>query len=378
MSKIGELLRERREAFGVSVAEAARWCRTTPDKLADFEASDDLSSTDFECLCQGLAIGPGDLLRNEHRSPARSVARFRTAASAPIEFLPSDVRMLAAAAEVGRVLGALVLAQSRELAFERYRDICAIPETAVPWEHGYELGEEDRERMGPPNGPIIHLEQALALFGIHVARIGLQSSGVEAASVWEPGAVPIILLNLRVGRVRYSLSRRAILAHELCHLLHDGGEADIATRVTASEESGSREDAVEQRARAFAPAYLAPRREVIPWARSRRFTGQPRDIVIELAREWGLSFEGAVWHTKNCGLISPEEAGNLSRIRTVPELPQDLFDAEELGFPSSMLHGELSSKPSPLMDGWATSVVVDALEASVISLGRARELLLWQ
>jgi Zn-dependent peptidase ImmA (M78 family) len=222
------------------------------------------------------------------------------------------------------------------------------------------------------------MERWLSELPVHVARVRFSTDDLEGASVWESGATPVILLNERAGRVTYSLSRRAILAHELCHLLHDGGDADIATRVSSSEGRGNYEEAVEQRARGFAPAFLAPRDQLRSWAGEARLPRDPRGFVAEVARHWGLSYEGAIWHAKNTGLIEPNVAAALSAERVLPDLPTDDFEGEEIGFPPSMLNPDLPDESSQLMDGWATRAVVEALESSAISLGRAKELLAWR
>src|SRR5208337_1305216 len=96
------------------------------------------------------------------------------------------------------------------------------------------------------------------------------------------------------SRVKYPLSRRAILAHEMCHLLYDGGERDLTI---VSREEGLDASGTERRANGFAPNFLAPK----DWVRSNGKNAKA--IVTELAEQWGLSLEGAAWHAKNLGLI---------------------------------------------------------------------------
>ena len=378
MKHIGKLLKARREAFGADLEEAARWCRMPVERIAEIEASPDLSSLDFEHVCSGLAVAPAALLTGDDRSPTRSVVRFRSALSDANLVTPRDLRTVSAASEVGRTLGELRVMQGRPVSFEQHRRVKSLSKGRPCWEQGYELGETSRDRMGPAAGPIADLERELNQFGIHVAHVSFSTVNVEGASLWEAGAVPVILLNRNSTRVKYSLSRRAILAHELCHLLHDGGEANIATRATSTEGTGNWDDTLEQRARAFAPAFLAPRDQVRDWANNVSLPSEPNRRVVELAHHWGLSFEGAVWHAKNCGLIDPETADKIAMMPTQPELPSDEFESGDSGFPPSMVNPDLPDQVSPLMDRWATTVVVEALEASVISLGRAKELLLWR
>jgi len=373
MIHVGKLIRQRRESFGASVEEAAQWAEISPERLREAEASEQLGSTLFERICRGLAAAPGELLRGGLNSPTRSVARFRGAAD---RNLPAkDLRLLAAAAGAGRVLAWLLKLLREEIPFERHRQVVGVEGFRQTWEDGYRLGEAARQGLGVPPGPLRELEVCLNGLHIQVALVSFQSTELEAASLWENGAVPVILVNEKTGRAAYSLSRRATLAHELCHLLHDGGKADIATRVSLSEDCETREFAVEQRARAFAPAFLAPPEMVREWA-SAFSSLSGRKLAVETASHWGLSYEGAVWHLKNCGLVEPLAAEALIKLH-VPDLPAEQFETEaQMAFPK-MFDPELPEKASSLMDGWATKVICDALDAELISFGRAEELLEW-
>jgi Zn-dependent peptidase ImmA (M78 family) len=376
MKSAGELLRERREAFSADLQEAARWCGEAPDWLEDKEARNDLSAVDFERICRGLAISPEALLRGEGDTPTRSVARFRSALENPNILTSSDLRLLATASEIGIALADVLLAQGKEPSFGRYRNLHGPSQNLPPWEDGYELGEAARAMLIPLEGPVIELERELMRLGVHIARVSFSAPEIEAASIWEAGAVPVILLNTSTTRAEYSLSRRAILAHEVSHLLHDGGQAEIATRVTCAMCNW--QDAVEKRARAFAPAFLAPRKQVREWASTANLPTDPAHRVHVLASYWGLSFLGAVWHAKNCKLIESEIAQELAEMDIQPDLPMDRFETAPVRPSSLAAHPELGENLSPLMETFATKVVIEALENSAISLGRAKELLSWR
>lgn len=378
MNSLGHLLRERREAFGSALQEAARWCGMPPEWLEDKETRDDLSATDFERICRGLAISPAALLSGEGDSPTRGVARFRSALEDSEILTPTDLRMIAVASEIGLTLADLLAMRGEQPSFGLYRDLQGLSQRLQPWEHGYELGETARALLVPAHGPVSNLESTLMALGVHIARGRFSTPSIEAAGVWESGAVPVILLNTGATRVEYSLSRRAILAHELCHLLHDGGEADIATRVTCGMGTGNYQEAIEQRARGFAPAFLAPRRHVHEWAETAELPEAPPDIVHGIAAHWGLSFEGAIWHAKNCGLIEPEIADQLAAIDRPVVMPAHRFESTENGSPLWRAYPELQEYLTPFMEGWAATLVVEALKDSVISLGRAKELLAWR
>ncbi len=376
MKSVGELLRERRVAFSADMQEAARWCGEPPDWLEDREKGSDLSAADFERICRGLAISPSALLHGEGDTPTRSVARFRAALEDPdVALSSSDLRLLATASEIGMALADVLIAQGKAVLFGRYRNLHGPARSLPPWEEGYELGEAARGSLIRREGPVTELESAFIQLGVHVARVNFSTSAIEAASICEYGAVPVILLNTCTARAEYSLSRRAILAHEMCHLLHDGGEADIVTRVTCT--LCNLQDAIEKRARAFAPAFLAPRKQVREWALTANLPKDPAHLVHALASHWGLSFLGAIWHARNCKLIATEVAYELAEIDIQPDMPMDRFETEPVCPPSLAAYPELQENLSPLMKGLAAKVVIDALEDSTISLGRAKELLSW-
>lgn len=189
-----------------------------------------------------------------------------------------------------------------------------------------------------------------------------EARDVEAASLAEADASPVIILNRSNERVRYAPARRAILAHELCHLLHDAnGDRDLLTLVSRPNDTSD----VEQRAGAFAPEFLAPGR----WVGT--FTGTPRSIAASIARRWGLSFEGAAWHAKNLGLITEAEARAL---RVSPRKP-----TVETGLEPSIARTPpeqfgIDAKPSAFGNSQLGELAVLAACDEIISRGRAAEI----
>jgi Zn-dependent peptidase ImmA (M78 family) len=336
-----------------------------------------LSSTEFEQLCRALAVDPASMYGAEDRASNRVPARFRAATSQDSPS-PDDVRTLSLAAEQGRILAHLLNILGETVPIQKWRDLRGIEGAVEIWQEGYALGEEDRLKLRAEPGPILELEKLLRDLGIHVARVCLSSADVSAASVWEPNAVPVILLNSARKQNRLTGALRATLAHELCHLLHDAAESDMTTRMSwGTESTGNYSDRVEMRARAFAPAFLAPREQVKDWMKDQGETLDDIGLVKAMAAHWGLSFEGAVWHAKNCELIDGQSADDLARMPDRPRIELDGFETTASGVPPGMLHDSLPDEPAPLWEGWAAEVVVSALEEGCITAGRARELLTW-
>lgn len=370
-------LRRRREEFGASIEKAAAWAGLEPGRLREIEEGAPLHSWEFDAICRGLAVDSGAIARGRDHKPRRSVARFKSASWIDPE--PEDFRTLSLAAELGRIGGFLaqqVGGPSRLADLRASRPVSAKSE---PWKQGYRLGENARRVLESRTGPIIELEALFRGWGVHVARVAFSSTNLDAASLWERDSLPVILLNTRSSRSQSSLSRRALLAHELCHLLHDSGDRDITTQLSRSENAGNYQDEVEQRARAFAPAFLAPRDDVRSWFRAGpgKRIHDPVKKVEALARRWGFSLRGAIWHAKNCGIIQPGTADTLDRSGESQEHPwADDFEREGPDFGAAEPRG-LREDISPVAEGLLASLVAEATLAGVISEGRGREIVTW-
>ncbi len=372
-SSIQQRIRERREAFKASISEMARIAEMPEARWADIELGGTVSVTDLGSICKALAVDFGAFLRGEEKDPRRSAARFRQASPMSVSSL-LELRTLSLAAELGRIGGILCELLGRPVPWEGLRQNLRIEGSLEPWRHGYRLGAQARRLLKVSSGPIYNLQRDLESAGVHVSRVRFSGPEIDAASLREPGALPILLLNKESPRVDNSLSRRAAMSHELCHLLFDAGEGHIETRISRNEGDPIEDDPTEQRARAFAPAFLAPPQEVRAYFRTGGGSSvkAAEDRVLALARRWGLSWLGAVWHAKNCDLIPTDTAGALAatapprtdwrlefeRETTKSRLPED--------FPAS----ELSS-------GLLANLVIEAWQEGVITEGRAREILEW-
>jgi Zn-dependent peptidase ImmA (M78 family) len=292
----------------------------------------------------------------------------------------SDLRLLALASELGRMGGHLLDLAGHTPLVSSLRQPRPVSAREEPWKQGYSLGEAARRVCKPATGPIRNLESILRSLGVHVADVPFSDRQLDAASLWEPGAVPIILINSSSAGAARTLPRRAALAHELCHLLHDSGENDMTTQLSWDEER-SHGGAVEQRARAFGPAFLARPDDVRTWFRRGRGRNlsDPRSKVVKLAERWGLSYFGAIWHAKNCGIIQSRTAHDLKEASaTEPQPWAKHFEIERQSALARLKfsHDEMI-EISDLGRGLIAELAADAATAGSISQGRAREILAW-
>jgi Zn-dependent peptidase ImmA (M78 family)/transcriptional regulator with XRE-family HTH domain len=364
MVQLGEELRRLREECGLRIEDEARLSRLDSSRIREIESGAAVSTAELAVLADALGVDPGLLHSGRIDDVRRTVARFR-APEGISAVVPNDARLLARAAEMGRIGGHLwkLLGRPRSPVVENrsLRAPIAYPE---PWSQGYELGKAARDRFYPKMEPLDSVQELFEQLGIHVAYVHFDSDGVEAASLFERDALPVILLNRSATRVQYGLSRRAILAHELCHLLHDGGERDL-TIVSRDESLDA--SPIEKRANGFAPNFLAP----ADWV-SRRQT-DPVQIVLELAGTWGLSFEGAAWHARNLKLISIERAEALLRMGSKPPVQGRDFEMDLPRTPPDYFG--LEAQPTGLTEGLLSELTIMAAGDRVISKGRAEEIL---
>lgn len=322
-----------------------------------------MSASELIALADALGVSPATLLGTERADPRRSAARFR----APYGFEAvsvADARTLSRAAEAGRIHAFLWESLGRATsAVTAARKVRAVTARPTPGQQGYALGEEARLGLAPKKAPIASLQTWLEDAGVLVLELTLEASDVEAASLAEAGASPVIVLNRAVDRVDYAPARRAILAHELCHLLHDAnGDRDLLTLVSRSGDVSD----VEQRANGFAPSFLAPG----PWVGTPR--GSLTHVVASVARRWGLSFEGAAWHAKNLGLITDADARAL---RDAPRKPMVEAGHEAAIVRTPPEQFGIEAKPSVFGQSQLGELAVLAACDEIISRGRAAEII---
>jgi Zn-dependent peptidase ImmA (M78 family)/transcriptional regulator with XRE-family HTH domain len=373
---LGTDIRQRRERLGLSIEDVAALADVSDEQVRGAEAADDLPWRVLAALGRALAFDPATLVRGEALGdPRRLAGWFRSHDSDQQRgrVAPKDVRLFARATELARTGGFLLELLGRappQLDSLRHPQALGFDPA---WQQGYALGARDRALLTPESDlPMRSVSLLLEQHQVHIASVEFESLEKSAVSIYQRGSVPIILLNTRTSRSRSRLSRRSVLAHELCHLLHDGGELDLPANENSTEPWL---EALEQRANGYAPAFLAPPEAVIADVAQHGLMN-PREICTHIARRWGFTSEGAIWHAKNCQVISAEMAEQLTRDldwqRTTGQQQQD-FEAE-LPRREPAEYG-LDTPISSLADGFIRELVLDAFEQSLISAGRACEVL---
>lgn len=349
-----------RDRSGLSLDEVGLLAELPPGMLAEIESGTrPLSAAKFERVARALGADPSWLLTDEPaRDVARSVARFRSVNGTSVELAAADRRLLGVAAEVGRV-GYWLAGELGERPCALHPTPTAFSGDGKDWLQGYQLGERARGELMNDRQPIKSVQGLFEGLGVHVAFVSFKTGDLEAAAVWEPQAIPVVLLNRNLERISRVHSRRAVLAHELCHLLHDASaETGMLTSVTRSSQES---DPGEQRANGFSPGFLAPR----PWIEG---SNDPDALMTLLINTWGFSVEGAAWHTRNTLRVTESDAAALM----LRHRPTPLARLSE-----SVAHRQdgLLASVSPLVDGLVGERVARAKDQDILSAGRATELL---
>ena len=169
---------------------------------------------------------------------------------------------------------------------------------------GYRLAEDARRVLQLGESPIRSMRDLVEnRLGIPVIQARLPSSiaGATVSTTDEVGsAIRGVVLNT-VGENEKVWIRRATLAHELGHLLYDPDISLDNVRVDSYADSrkdpeSRSADYVEQRANAFAIAFLAPNEAV------RKDTQAPfsEESIAHVMRKYGISHTAARYHISNC------------------------------------------------------------------------------
>jgi hypothetical protein len=133
---------------------------------------------------------------------------------------------------------------------------------AAPFQQGEAAARFVRERLEIPADQFVKVFEIIAGLGIELRHAPAEPPTLAGLAIWGNRYGPGVFLNESSGRilrredknVTTSLGARVTLAHELCHLLLDGGHALSAIEVLKARMPAG----VEQRAKSFAGELLLP------------------------------------------------------------------------------------------------------------------------
>ena len=103
---------------------------------------------------------------------------------------------------------------------EKPQPLCA---GESPWTDGYRLAQEWSAKTGirHKRDGAVDVEEHLERLGVTFSDIELDAAATAGLAVQPAQGAPYIFVNRRNPRCEFPSGKRVILAHELCHLLHD-------------------------------------------------------------------------------------------------------------------------------------------------------------
>ncbi len=175
---------------------------------------------------------------------------------------------------------------------------------------GVELALAFREKLGIPEDATLtgdrDLEAQIRELGISICDLALQDPKVDGVAVAGERHAPTIGVNKQGRFSRTQWGRRMSLAHELCHLAHDGGptrRVGIVSNPWAPPE-------LERRANAFAITLIAPAAAI-----EAELPGEPEDwtlaAVRRAMRSLGVGATALTWQLHNVGRITDADRREL-------------------------------------------------------------------
>jgi hypothetical protein len=170
----------------------------------------------------------------------------------------------------------------------------------APFAQGEAAASFVREAMGFASVQVVDIFALVSSLGAPVHCIDAAPPTLDGLAVWGPKHGPGALINqasrriANRGRPESNTGARVTLAHELCHLLIDRGQALSAVDVLGGRMPRS----VERRAKAFAGEFLLPGRVAADiWLARDQPTAQKEltAFLDRLARRYGVTRTVAAW-----------------------------------------------------------------------------------
>ena len=304
-------LRTRREDLGLSALTVARAVNLSQDEIASAESNvADSSIQTLERIACALGLDERKLaFHATAHADTEMAVRLKTllsplSSSDEVRLTEATVMLLAEASSIIRIQHSLqydLRLHAKTSGFGQSADYGSSTNPA--WRIGYRLAAQTRDQLSLGQQPIPSMraltEETLS---IPVVQAQLQPSIAGATvSVRDSSGAECrgIILNI-TGDNNNVWVRRATLAHEVGHLLFDPknklqkirADSYDANNADPEDDSGN---FVEQRANAFAIAFLAPNEAVRDMA-APTVSG---DDVSQVMSHFGISRTAALYHVSN-------------------------------------------------------------------------------
>lgn len=308
-STIANAVKRTRDELGLTTTTLAQQAGVPEPELTEFERGNHaLAASALTRLARAMGVPPTSFLTDERAREVRSAlahARFFHPTDAPVL---SEADTVALARELSR---AQVFADLVAPRVDLDAEYAPTRPGARPWRNGYDLASSLRSRLArSATAPILNVQELLEdELGILVARHAFADRRLREVAVRGPKARLVVVSN----RLSKSLLRIS-LAHGLCHHLCDLEPNDSLSEGDHSSPDGfsTSDSGEEQRAKAFAVMFLAPRalvRELFG-APAHQFVepGRALGAASQLAAECGIGQTAALWHLFHLEYLSDRES----------------------------------------------------------------------
>lgn len=319
---MGRLFATLRSLSGLSLAEAARAARLSPEDIENAEWGY-LTGPTTAALTSLYGLKRSEFVSEGLGSPEPSgVMSVFLLHGAFQDFRATDLIPLERSLRAARVYGALSDKAAGSIC-RRMRFVQAPVAGPRPRDaalQGYALAGRVRAELGLGYAPLPDLRAILEEhLAVAVLVDELATSNLRAASVLDGNrtAAAVLLATDDVSRARNPLLARVYLAHELGHLLFDRARPgcvqvalDDQPGAGSTHEGGGAMALMESRAKGFAAEMLLPREGIA------RLLGAPRApesslasaarMVLQAAEHFATPWEIAVNHLANRGFIDHE------------------------------------------------------------------------
>ena len=306
----GNALRRRREDLGLPHSSVGKAARISPVEVKTAESSPSrVPLAALEAVSFSLGLDERLLaFREDSGGDSKLAYRLKTLVreqtQQPGAISQGTALLFAEAASITRVQHRLqkwLGLQTESCLFEPHEDYGSVMNPA--WRIGYHLAQHARETLRLKDRPIHSMRELVEeRLGIPViqARLPNEIAGATVMTTDENGDEARGVVLNTVGENANVWIRRATLAHELSHLLYDPQTSLQNVRVDSYHDNQQNpetweSDFVEQRANAFAIAFLAPNEAV----RSLVSTPVSEESVARVMHTFGISHTAARYHIAN-------------------------------------------------------------------------------
>ena len=306
----GDALKRRREDLSLPHTSVGKAAKVSHSDVRTAESSpSQVSLTNLERVSFVLGLDERLLAFDPHPKGDTELAyRLRTLVKEPTTQTEAISRgtalLFSEAASIIRVQHRLqkwLGLRTDDNRFRPHADYGSVQTQA--WKVGYSLAEDARRTLGIEQSPIVSMRQLVEeRLGIPViqAQLPKRIAGATVMTTDEDGREARGVVLNTVGENENVWIRRATLAHELGHLLYDPQTSLQNVRVDSYHDNQQNpetwgSDFVEQRANAFAIAFLAPNEAV------RSLVSKPvsEESVAMVMYTFGISHTAARYHIAN-------------------------------------------------------------------------------